>query len=159
MIKNLLIGLAALVMSSVAALAQAPGTPTTAIASPTGLEQVEVSNPGPYIAILQGRQLRDAAGYTKQTPATAFTLAFAAGQSQMQIGGAATLATGTITLTAAPVDGQQNCFYTKPVVTALTLQVFAGSGQTLNDAVTATAATTRYCYIYSAGNSSWDRLQ
>jgi hypothetical protein len=96
-------------------------------------------------------------GYNKQSPSTGFSIAFGYGQSIMQIGGSATLASGTVTLASAPVDGQINCFYTKPAITALTVQV--ASGYTLNDAVTSASATTRYCYLYSASNTTWDRVQ
>lgn len=94
--------------------------------------------------------------YSKQSP-TSGTLTFVAGQSEMQIGGTSTISTLTIALNPKPYDGQMNCFYTKPIVTTLTLS--ATSPQTLNDAVTATTATTRYCYLFSAGNNSWDRIQ
>jgi hypothetical protein len=141
-----------------AGAAFAQSFPGLFITSPIGTEQINVVNGGPSIASVFIRQVRDAAGYTTSTPSTGFTNAFAAGQSQMQIGGASTLATGTITLTALPVDGQMNCFYTKPAITALTLQV-GTAGQTLNDAVTAAAATTRYCYLYTLATTTWNRFQ
>lgn len=135
------------------ALAQVPGL---YIVSPNGSEQVNVLNAGPQIATVYLKQARDAAGYSKQSP-TSGTLTFAAGGSQMQIGGSSTITALTINLTQAPVDGQINCFYTKPAITTLTLA--AASGQTLNDAVTSTSATTRTCYLYSLSNLSWDRIQ
>lgn len=97
-------------------------------------------------------------GYSKQSP-TSGTLTFGRGQSEMQIGGSSTISTLTITLAppAYAYDGQMNCFYSKPAITTLTLQ--ATSPQTLNDAVTSTSATTRYCYLFSASNNTWDRQQ
>lgn len=153
--KKLFAGLLLACVAGVA-VAQFPGL---FIASPNGSESINVVNSGPQITSVFLKQIRDAAGYSIQSPSTGFSLSFGSGQSVMQIGGASTLAAGTITLTAAPVDGQVNCFYTKPIVTALTLQVASGSGQTLNDAVTATTATTRYCYLYSLTGTVWNRTQ
>ena len=147
-------GFAVVVLGGIA-LAQA--IPGLFIASPTGAEQINVVNTGPQIASVLLKQMRDAVGYSVQSPSTGFTLSFGAGQSLMQIGGSSTLATGTINLTASPVDGQKNCFYTKPAVTSLTLS--ASSGQTLNDAVTSTSATTQYCYLYSLASTTWNRVQ
>lgn len=145
--------LAALGLFSGAALAQVPGL---FITSPTGTEQVVVRNASPQVTNVYLRQMRDARGYSKQSPSTGFSLTFGVGQSEMQIGGSTTLATGTINLSAAPVDGKIECFFTQPAITALTL---SGNGHTLNNAVTATAATTRYCYLYSLSNTTWDRVQ
>ncbi len=106
----------------------------------------------PYIPLPNGAE-----AYLKQSPVTGSTMAFTKGVSEMQVGGSSTIGALTIDLNTSPYDGQMNCFYTKPIVTALTL--VAASGQTLNDAVTATAATTRYCYLFSNSNQSWDRVQ
>lgn len=135
------------------AAAQFPGL---FIASPNGSESINVVNAGPQITSVFLKQVRDAAGYSKASP-TSGTQTFAAGQSQMQIGGSSTITALTIALTAAPVDGQVNCFYSKPAITTLTLS--ASSPQTLNDAVTSASATTRYCYLYSLSNTTWDRIQ
>lgn len=147
-----LAGLLLVGVSGVAA-AQFPGL---FITSPNGSEAINAVNSGPQIASVFLKQVRDAAGYSKASP-TSGTQTFASGQSVMQIGGGTTISTLTIALTAAPVDGQVNCFYSKPAITTLTLS--ATSPQTLNDAVTAASATTRYCYLYSASNTSWDRTQ
>lgn len=152
--KRWLLGLLAVgLVASGYSLAQVPGL---FIASPNGTEQINVLNTGPQIASVFLRQARDAVGYSKQSP-TSGTVTFGTGQSQAQIGGGTTISTLTIALTAAPVDGMLNCFYTKPVVTTLTMS--ATSPQTLNDALTSTSATTRYCYLYSASNTTWDRIQ
>lgn len=127
-----------------AGLALASGAAIAATISYTG---------GPYVKPPLGIE-----AYSKQSP-TSGTLTFQRGQSEMQIGGSSTISTLTIVLTPPPYayDGQLNCFYTKPIVTTLTLS--ATSPQTVNDAVTATTAITRYCYIYSASNQQWDRIQ
>jgi len=125
---------AALCLGAIPALAQVSYSGGTYTKPPLGIEQ-----------------------YIKQSPTTGSTMAFAPGVQQMQIGGASTIGALTIDLTVLPYDGQIDCFYTKPIVTALTLT--AAGTQTLNDAVTAATATTRYCYIYSNSNTSWDRIQ
>jgi hypothetical protein len=152
---RILLGAAACLLAGVglAAAQQA----TNDLVSPTGTEAINTYS-NTLLSQVYSTQLRDAAGYSKQSPASGSTLTFAYGQSVMQIGGASTLATLTIKLAAAPVDGQVNCFYTKPAVTALTLSLSTVS-QTLNDAVTATSATSRYCYLYSLGTTTWDRVQ
>ena len=144
---------AALGLLAGAALAQVPGL---FIAAPVGSEQINVLNGGPQITTILLSQARDAVGFSKQSP-TSGTVSFSSYQSQMQIGGGTTISTLTIDLTLLPFNGQVNCFYTKPAITTLTLT--AAAGQTLNDAVTSASATTRYCYLYSASNTSWDRIQ
>lgn len=109
----------------------------------------------PYIPIPNGVEQ-----YQKQVPLTGFSLAFTKGQSEMQLSPAGTLATGTITLANPAYDGQVNCFVSSQIQTALTLQVASGSGQTVNNAITAMpTAFTRFCYLYSASNKTWDRIQ
>ena len=158
-LSNPLIAAGLIVISAVGLALAQPYFPNVFLTSPTGSEIVDVAGIGPGHESVYLTQFRDAAGYTKSTPATGFTASFASGKSLLDIVNPATDATGTINLAAKPVDGQQNCFYTKNIVTTLTLQVPAGSTATLNDAVTATAALTRYCYLYSASNTTWDRSQ
>lgn len=135
------------------ALAQSPGL---FITSPIGSEQVNVRNSGPQITSIFLTQARDAVGYSSQAPSTGFSLAFTQNQSLMVVSSASTLATGTITLSPNPYDGQQNCFYTRPIVTALTLAAGAGSA-TINNGVTATAALSKTCYLYALAANVWER--
>ena len=61
-------------------------------------------------------------------------------------------------LPTAPLDGAKNCYFSIGAVTAMTL--YAGlTTQTLNNAITAMSANTQYCYLYSASNTSFDRVQ
>ncbi len=133
-------------------------TPSIFITSPVGSETIQARNSGAAITSIYLSQARDAVGFSTQAPSTGFSLAFTQYQSQMIISSASTLAAGTITLSPTPYNGQINCFYTKPIVTALTLAAGTG-GATINDGVTATAALTRYCYIYSATGTVWNRAQ
>lgn len=147
------------VASLLSGMAFAQALPGLFIASPTGSEAINVVNTGPQIASIFLKQARDATGYQKAVPLTAFTLSFGNAQSMLSINPAGTLATGTINLAALPVDGQMACIFSTATQTALTLQVPSGSTATLNNAITAMTANTRYCYQYSASNTSWDRVQ
>lgn len=107
----------------------------------------------PYIPLATGVE-----SYQKNAGVTGFSLTFLKGQSELILTNAGSV-NGTVTLTppAYAFDGQKNCMYSKGGIGTLTLQ--ATSPQTLNDAITAMTAATRYCYSFSASNNSWDRFQ
>lgn len=94
--------------------------------------------------------------YLKTAPSSG-TVTFVGNVQDVIITTGTTISALTIALNANPYDGQVNCFYSKPAITTLTLS--KASTQTLNDAVTAATATTRYCYQFSSSNQSWDRSQ
>jgi hypothetical protein len=112
-----------------------------------------------YISVPQMRAVQ----YLQQTPLTAFTITVPNGVSRLLLTPAGTLATGTITLPANPVDGQEVCLYSTQTQTALTLS--ANTGQTISNAITAMTANTRYCYDYAgttanaATAANWYRSQ
>ena len=56
-----------------------------------------------------------------------------------------------------PSDGARECFYSNQTVTAA--YPTANTGQTVNSSNTLTAmtASTRYCFLYSLSNLTWDR--
>jgi hypothetical protein len=143
------------------ALAQAPGVPNPyAIASPTGAEQVNVDNTGPYIATVTVTELRDAAGYVKLVPTTGTTYTPATNISVIQASPAGTLAAWTVKTPASPVDGQRLQIFSTQIITSMT--VSASAGQTVNGgAVSASfaAANGNVEFIYSASNTTWDRIQ
>jgi hypothetical protein len=127
-----------------------------ALAATAALAQIVSYKGSPYIPLATGTE-----GYqiVPSASISGTSVTFQRGQSEMVVTGTSTITTATINL-APPLfsyDGLKNCFYTKPAITTLTLQ--ATAPQTLNDAVTSTSATTRYCYIFSASNNSWNRLQ
>jgi hypothetical protein len=138
------------------AVAQNP-PPGLFIASPNGTEQLNVYNTGPQITSVYLRQMRDAAGYSKNVPLTGFSLTFGNGQSIMEMAPAGTLSTGTITMAAGPVDGQRALIFSTQAVSTLTLA--ANTGQTINNAVTSLSANNAVEYLYSASNLTWDRVQ
>ena len=100
----------------------------------------------PQTEVVSPAQIR-ASAYSQQTPVTAFSITVGAGVSRLMLTPAGTLATGTITLPAAPVDGQEVCIFDTQTQTALTLS--ANTGQTISNAVTALTANTRVCYVYA----------
>ena len=90
--------------------------------------------------------------YDYQVLTTAFSYTFAAGTQVLVINPAGTLATGTITMPAAPSDGMTITFSSTKQITALTM---AGNGATLVSAVTALNANQSVSYIYRATGTSW----
>ncbi len=96
-------------------------------------------------------------GYYKSAPATGFTYTFGPNVVEALFRGSTTLATGTITMPAAPSDGEPACFWSKSIVSTLT--VSANTGQSINDAVTTIGAAGHACYVYSLSNKTWDRSE
>jgi len=90
--------------------------------------------------------------YDYQVLTTGFTYTFAAGTTVLVINPAGTLATGTITFPAAPVDGMTVTFSSTQTITALTL---AGNGKTIVSAVTLLPANQATTYVYRLSNTSW----
>lgn len=70
---------------------------------------------------------------------------------------AGTLASGSVTFPALPLDGQTLRIATTQSITALTL--VAGSGQTIKNPVTALAAGTAVVYLYRGAAQTWYRVQ
>jgi hypothetical protein len=99
--------------------------------------------------------------YSYQTPATGFSITIGAGIRTLILDPSGTLATGTITMPAAPVDGQKIRISSSQNITALT--VSANAGQSIKNAPTAfTTSTTGpqgYEFEYRSTNTTWYRLQ
>lgn len=91
--------------------------------------------------------------YDYQTPATGFSYTFAAGTQTLVMNPAATLATGTITMPAAPSDGMTITISSSKQITALTLN--GNTGQTVVGAVSYLPANTAVAYVYRSANTSW----
>jgi hypothetical protein len=100
-------------------------------------------------------QIAGVPGYIKLVPSTGFTQAFGNSTMNLILNPAGTLATGTVTLSALPSDGQVNCVFSSQIITALTVSVV--TGQTINNAVTALGAAGKACYTYSQSTGAWDR--
>lgn len=93
--------------------------------------------------------------YFKVVAGTGFSYTFGNYQSEMIFRPAGTLAAGYVTMAPAPVDGARQCVFSTQEITAFYAN--ANTGQSINNAVTALAANTRYCYTYSQSNLTWDR--
>ena len=131
--------------------------PTLFLPSPTGQETLDVTlgGAGPQITSVYLSQVRDAAGYRAITQAATQTLTVPAGVSVLAFHGA-TAGTATITMPAAPVDGQKLWIYSTAGITTLTLT--ANTGQTIDSSLTVLAATSATAMIYQASSKTWFRI-
>lgn len=91
--------------------------------------------------------------YDYQVLTTAFSYTFAAGTQTLVINPAGTLATGTITMPAAPADGMTITFSSSQQITALTLN--GNTGQTVVGAVTSMSPKSGVTYVYRLANTTW----
>jgi hypothetical protein len=118
-----------------------------------GVTKVQVDTSGNLISV----NARADAGYSYQTPSTGFSITLGNTTFTTILDPAGTLATGTITMPASPVDGQMVQFSVSQIVTTLT--VAANSGQSIKDAPTTVSAGGGFRYIYRLANTTWYRLQ
>jgi hypothetical protein len=91
--------------------------------------------------------------YDYQVSTTGFSYTFAAGVQTLIMNPAGTLATGTITMPAAPADGMVVTFSTTQQITALTVN--ANTGQTINNALTKILAGQSMSYVYRSASTAW----
>lgn len=91
--------------------------------------------------------------YDRQVPTTGFSYTFAAGTQTLIMNPAGTLATGTITMPAAPADGMTITFSSSQQITALTLS--GNTGQTVVGAAKILPANQATAYVYRLSNTSW----
>jgi hypothetical protein len=87
----------------------------------------------------------DAAPFELYVPLTGFSISPVS--SDLVLNPAGTLATGTVTFPTNPIDGQRLTITSTQTQTAITLT--AGTGDTINNAVTALVANTPVTYRYS----------
>lgn len=99
--------------------------------------------------------------YQFETPLTGASITVANTTGSLVLAPAGTIATLTVTMPSAPMDGQKLNISSSNTVTALTLTPSAG--QTISNTPTAitvsTTAAYGYTFIYRAANSNWYRLQ
>lgn len=160
--RRYLAGLIAASLLSIASLAVAQVLPVPQLQSLGQTDLVQVipqgqpsaqnvyATPGAVAGVLQ---------YSQQTPLTAFTITPPAHTSFLYLTPAGTLATGTLTMEAAPSDGQNFCLLDTQTQTAITIA--GNTGQTIGGlaALTALVAGTKYCYFYNKGTATWYRIQ
>lgn len=90
-----------------------------------------------------------------QAPTTGFAITPAAGIGVLGLEPAGTLASGTITMPAAPVDNQTLEVTTTQSITALT--VSANAGQSILNAPTSMTLGVGFSFRYRASNTTWYR--
>ena len=91
--------------------------------------------------------------YDYQVLTTAFTYTFAAGTTVLVINPAGTLATGTVTMPAAPADGMTISFSSTQIITALT--VAGNTGQSIVGNPTTMNAGGGATFVYRLANTTW----
>ncbi len=91
-----------------------------------------------------------------QVPTTGFTITVANNTSTLILNPAGTLATGTVTMPATPIDGQEVRFSSTQTVTTLT--VSPNTSQTISNAPTTIAPGQGYAWIYHLATTNWFRL-
>lgn len=92
-------------------------------------------------------------GYSYQTPSTGFTITMGNAVYHLVLDPAGTLTTGTITMCAAPVDGQMVDIKISQIITTLT--VAGNSGQLVKGNPTSAAVGSSFTGIYRATNTTW----
>jgi hypothetical protein len=90
--------------------------------------------------------------YDYQVLTTGFTYTFTTANT-LVINPAGTLATGTITMPASPLDGMTVTITSTKIITALTIN--GNTGQTINNAVTSLSAGQSASYIYRSASTAW----
>lgn len=91
--------------------------------------------------------------YDYQVLTTGFSYTFAAGVNVLVMNPVGTLATGTITMPAAPADGMTISFSSTQAITALTVN--ANTGQSIVGAPTSLSAGGGASFIYRLANTTW----
>lgn len=91
--------------------------------------------------------------YDYQVLTTGFSYTFATGVQTLVINPAGTLATGTITMPASPVDGMVITFSTTQQITALTVN--GNTGQSITSGPTFMNAGSSASYVYNLANTAW----
>jgi hypothetical protein len=93
-------------------------------------------------------------GGSFQTPATGFAITIANATTFLNLNPAGVLATGTINLPAAPIDGQIIEVATTQTITALTV---SGNGHTIKNAPTTLTGGAGFSYRYRLSDTTWYR--
>jgi hypothetical protein len=128
-----------------------PGTNRLAFSSNTA-RRAEFDANGNFITL----QATADQSYSLQTPSTGFSITIANNITTLILNPAGTLATGTITMPATPIDGQVVRFTTSQIITALT--VSPNSGQSIVGAPTTLALGQGAAFIYNLSGTTWYRL-
>lgn len=96
------------------------------------------------------------ANYSNQIPTNAFSITIPNWANVLALNPSGTLASGTITMPAAPTDGQTITITSTQNITTLTHS--ANTGQTLNSALTTLPASTSASWVYNSATGTWISL-
>lgn len=156
--KKVLLGVVAgLVGFAAVATAQNYYPPIMPIVNPLDVIQIIPGGaPSAQSKYVNPAQITSQMGYQKVSPVTGYTYTFGNSQSMIVFTGAVTPLAGTVTFAAAPSDGANECIYAQGGISTLNLAAGA-TGQTIRNAVTALAAASKVCYLYSQTDGFWDR--
>ena len=91
--------------------------------------------------------------YDYQVLTTGFTYTFASGTQTLVMNPAGTLATGTITMPAAPADGMSITIESTQTITAITVQ--GNTGQSIVGAPTQLLPNQPLSWVYRVTNTTW----
>lgn len=105
-------------------------------------------------AVLTNYGVIRAIDYT--TPSTGFSYTIPANVTVAILQPASTLATGAITMPAAPINGMTITVSCTQIITALTLS--ANSGQSIVNTISTLAAGGTVSYIYRQANTTWYKV-
>lgn len=168
-----LLGVLALLAITIAGgigLAQTIAVPQVTIVNPTDLFQIVpygLPRAGNQYAV--PAQITSQSGYYKAawvvtgTPAAglpyaSYTYQFGNSTSFFDVTQSGAVSALYVYLAQAPSDGDRDCMYAQGGTWLLGLYLSSpGTGQTLDNGVTALTAATQVCYLYSASNTTWDR--
>lgn len=130
-------------------------TPGTAL---TGAELFESVQTAATVSLTapQIKAYSNQSGYTYNVPITGFSLTIGAAIQVLVLNPAGVLATGTVILPVAPLDGDQVRISTTQTITALTLT--PSGTQTIANAVTTLAGDGFVAYLYSTAQNKWFRV-
>lgn len=163
--KKLLIGAALGVLVACGfAFAQVQPIPTVSSINPTTdlIQIIPRGQPSAQSVFATPAQLATQEQYVKLNmtaapPVAGYTQTFANSQSDVMLLANATISYFYFTFAPNPSDGARECFYANQTVTSA--YPTANTGQTVNSSntITSMTASTRYCFLYSASNTTWDR--
>ena len=95
--------------------------------------------------------------YDYQVLTTGFSYTFAAGTQTLFMNPAGTLATGTITMPAAPADGMVITFSSTQTISTLTVN--GNTGQSITGTPGVLPANTAMSFVYRLSNTTWYPMQ
>lgn len=98
--------------------------------------------------------------YSYQVPVTGFSIAAGSTVTKLVLNPAGTLANGTLTMPANPLDGQQFTVFDTQTQSAITINAATGQSMLTSiglGAVTALTANTNYTWLFDAALAGWIR--